>query len=62
MVGIWPKKADKADVNTSCVSHAGNAIATGDDYGLVKLFDFPSTSKYVSRIVFTLLKNGDKTI
>ena len=48
MVGIWPRNADKADVNTACVSHSGNAIATGDDYGQVKLFDFPASAKYVS--------------
>ncbi len=50
VVGIWPRNADKADVNTAHVSHSGNAVATGDDYGLVKLFPFPCTSKDVSII------------
>lgn len=48
MVGIWPRKADKADVNCAIASGNGNALATGDDYGFVKLFSFPSPVKYVS--------------
>ena len=47
VVGIWPKDAAKADVNCAHVSHSGNAIATGDDYGLVKLFPFPCADKLV---------------
>ena len=50
VVGIWPRNAEKADVNCADVSHSGNAIATGDDYGLVKLFNFPASNKYVSKI------------
>ncbi|KAG7218512.1 hypothetical protein INR49_020334 [Caranx melampygus] len=46
VLGIWPRNADKADVNCSCVSHAGLNIVTGDDFGLVKLFDFPCTEKF----------------
>ena len=48
VVGIWPRNADNADVNCADVSHAGNAIATGDDHGLVKLFQFPCPDKLVS--------------
>ena len=40
--------AEKADVNTADVTHSGNTIVTGDDYGLVKLFSFPCSDKYVS--------------
>ncbi|KAK7902027.1 hypothetical protein WMY93_018796 [Mugilogobius chulae] len=46
VLGIWPRNADKADVICACVSHAGANIATGDDFGLVKLFDFPCTDKF----------------
>ena len=47
--GIWPKNADKADVNTAHVNPSGTAVATGDDYGCVKLFPkFPVTEPYVS--------------
>ena len=48
MIGIWPRNADKADVNCSNLSHSGNALATGDDFGFVKLFEFPVTEKFVS--------------
>lgn len=45
--GIWPRNAEKTDVTCACVSHAGLNIVTGDDFGLVKLFDFPCTEKFV---------------
>lgn len=48
VIGIWPRNADKADVNCACVSHTGLNIVSGDDFGLVKLFDFPCTEKFVS--------------
>lgn len=48
VIGIWPRNADRADVNCACVTHAGLNIVTGDDFGLVKLFDFPCTEKFVS--------------
>ena len=49
MVGIWPKNADKADVNTAHLNHSGTALATGDDFGCVKLFEqFPVVEKFVS--------------
>ncbi|KAI1896973.1 hypothetical protein AGOR_G00100430 [Albula goreensis] len=46
VLGIWPRNSDKADVNCACVSHAGLSMATGDDFGLVKLFDFPCSDKF----------------
>ena len=49
MIGIWPQNADKADINTAHLCNSGTAVATGDDFGTVKLFDhFPITEKYVS--------------
>ena len=48
VLGIWPKDADKADVNCSHLSHMGTALATGDDSGFVKLFEFPCEEKNVS--------------
>ena len=52
MLGIWPKNADKADVNSAHLNHSGTAMATGDDYGCVKLFDhFPLPEKCVSVIM-----------
>ncbi|KAM4730013.1 echinoderm microtubule-associated protein-like 6 isoform 3-T3 [Anableps anableps] len=46
VLGIWPRNADKADVICACVSHAGLSLVSGDDFGLVKLFDFPCTEKF----------------
>ncbi|XP_047458383.1 echinoderm microtubule-associated protein-like 6 isoform X2 [Mugil cephalus] len=46
VLGVWPRSADKADVNCACVSHVGLNVVTGDDFGLVKLFDFPCTDKF----------------
>ena len=49
VAGIQPRNADKADVNAAHVNHSGTAVASGDDYGCVKLFDrFPVSEKYVS--------------
>lgn len=50
VVGIWSRNTDKADVTCACVSHSGLNIVTGDDFGMVKLFDFPCPEKFVSMI------------
>jgi hypothetical protein len=50
VLGIWPKDATKADVNCAHLSHLGNSLATGDNFGNVKLFDFPCPEKHVSKI------------
>lgn len=54
VVGIWSRNTDKADVTCACVSHSGLNIVTGDDFGMVKLFDFPCPEKFVS-IIFNIL-------
>ena len=49
VVGVWPRNADKGDVNTAHLNHSGTALATGDDFGCVKLFNhFPISEKFVS--------------
>ena len=40
--GIWPPYTDVTDVNAVCVSCDGQVIATGGDFGFVKLFKYPS--------------------
>ncbi|XP_041352370.1 echinoderm microtubule-associated protein-like 6 isoform X2 [Gigantopelta aegis] len=45
VIGIWPKDSSNADVNCAHLSHLGNALATGDDSGYVKLFNFPCPEK-----------------
>ncbi|VTJ73351.1 Hypothetical predicted protein, partial [Marmota monax] len=71
VMGIWSRHAEKADVNCACVSHSGISLVTGDDFGMVKLFDFPCPEKFakhkrflghsphVTNIRFT---NGDRHV
>jgi hypothetical protein len=39
--GIWPPATDITDVNSTDLSKDKRILATGDDFGLVKLFEFP---------------------
>lgn len=40
-VGIWPEGADGTDVNSCERSHSNHLLATGDDFGKVKLYSYP---------------------
>ncbi|CAG7815967.1 unnamed protein product, partial [Allacma fusca] len=42
-LGIWPENADGTDVNASGRSNDKKVIATGDDFGKVKLYSYPVT-------------------
>ncbi|EGD80929.1 hypothetical protein PTSG_01512 [Salpingoeca rosetta] len=46
VIGIWPPSSDVTDVNASCLSHDRKILATADDFGMVKLFDFPVTTAH----------------
>jgi WD40 repeat protein len=41
VMGIWPDFSDNTDVNEVSVSKRGRVIATADDFGGVKLLNFP---------------------
>lgn len=41
-IGIWPEGADGTDVNNCARSGDGKLLATGDDFGKVKLFSYPA--------------------
>ncbi|XP_031213616.1 echinoderm microtubule-associated protein-like 5 isoform X5 [Mastomys coucha] len=46
VMGIWSRHAEKADVTCACVSHSGISLVTGDDFGMVKLYDFPCPERF----------------
>lgn len=48
--GIWPKYTQINDVNAIDANFSLDCCATGDDFGLVKLFQFPSLKKGESHI------------
>ncbi len=40
-LGIAPKFSGPVGINTACRSSFGDTLATGDDWGMIKLFRFP---------------------
>ncbi|XP_056638235.1 echinoderm microtubule-associated protein-like 2 isoform X2 [Diorhabda sublineata] len=42
-VGIWPENADGTDVNCCGKSHDAELLVTGDDFGKVKLYSYPTS-------------------
>uniref|UniRef100_A0A3Q0KRN3 Putative WD-repeat protein n=1 Tax=Schistosoma mansoni TaxID=6183 RepID=A0A3Q0KRN3_SCHMA len=42
VAGIWPSDSDGTDVNACDRSPTADILATGDDYGKVKLFKYPT--------------------
>ena len=48
VIGIWPKNSENGDINNAHLSNSGQMLATGDDFGYVKLFKFPVDQKFVS--------------
>ena len=67
-LGIWPTIADGTDVNVCSVYHSGQILATGDDFGRVRIYQFPTNqanadskelhghSDHVKNVAFT--ENG----
>lgn len=47
-VGIWPETADGTDVNYCDCSHDRKLLATGDDFGKVKMYSWPVIQTKVS--------------
>ncbi|XP_059480614.1 echinoderm microtubule-associated protein-like 2 isoform X2 [Neocloeon triangulifer] len=41
-LGVWPENADGTDVNSCERSHNRKLLATGDDFGKVKLYAYPA--------------------
>lgn len=52
-VGIWPEGADGTDVNACESSHSQSLLATGDDFGKVKLYSYPVCQpKVINYLIF----------
>ena len=43
--GIWEKYSDTNDVNALDANYQHECVVTGDDFGLVKVFRFPTLKK-----------------
>ncbi|KAK3276728.1 hypothetical protein CYMTET_15223 [Cymbomonas tetramitiformis] len=41
VMGIWPEGADGTDINSSCRSAGAGYLATCDDSGIVRLYNYP---------------------
>lgn len=55
MSGVWPPKCDVTDVNAAAVSRDRQLVATADDFGMVKLFNYPAK---VCDFFFIILLKG----
>ncbi|XP_047479702.1 echinoderm microtubule-associated protein-like 2 isoform X7 [Penaeus chinensis] len=44
-LGIWPEGADGTDINTCAKANQSSLLATGDDFGKVKVFAFPACNQ-----------------
>jgi hypothetical protein len=53
VVGIWPPGADGTDVNSADKHGKGKFLATGDDFGQVKIFNYPCAK--VSRFAHSVM-------
>lgn len=56
-IGIWPEGADGTDVNVANCSKDKTLIATGDDFGKVKLYTFPASQPKVSQALVVTANN-----
>lgn len=48
--GVWPPKCDVTDVNSAHVSRDRRLVATADDFGMVKLFNYPAQVSWLEEL------------
>lgn len=51
-IGVWPENADGSDVNTVSRSSDTTLLASGDDWGKVKLYSYPTAQPKVEKLFF----------
>ncbi len=42
-IGVWPETVDGSDLNACARSNGSKLIATGDDFGKIKLYSYPAS-------------------
>lgn len=57
--GIWPEGSNLDDVNHVCRSHDGALLATAEESGLVKVFQFPCVGGGIDRAAGQLARRPD---
>ena len=54
-IGVWPETIDGTDLNTCARSNNFKYVATGDDFGKIKLYSYPVTQpKVIFQALITL--------
>ncbi len=59
-VGVWPETIDGSDLNTCARSRSGGMMATGDDFGKIKLYAHPACQPKVRTFFFCFLKKEEE--
>lgn len=57
-LGIWPEGADGTDVNTCSKANQTAVLATGDDFGKIKMFSNPACHQKVSFFISCFKREG----
>ena len=57
--GIWQPCTDVTDINSTCLSSDRGTLATGDDFGLVKLFKYPCPTRFANSINYYSMNQID---
>jgi microtubule-associated protein-like 1/2 len=57
-IGIWPENADGTDVNFCDRSHDKKLLATADDFGKVKVYNYPASQPRVSTVAGRISEGG----